>query len=149
MSFPHTFLHLGLSTRHCGVYREANIKLYDEFPSTPKLISCLPMLPNMHTLILDLAWSSSDNRAAFRDARFPQVRRLVVTSLDARVLLPCFPQLCAVVSNTRMDMFLCMSLKIMDPHTLDFMGLLDESGKNIEEIEGFAMTSESIKCMFL
>jgi hypothetical protein len=32
---------------------------------------------------------------------------------------------------------------------IDFMGLFDESGKKIEEIEGFAMTSESIKCTFL
>jgi hypothetical protein len=131
-------------------YREANIKFYGNL--TSKLISCLSMLVNMHTLILDLYWCSPNSRAAFCEARFSQVRRLTIPAPDTRLLLPCFPRLCAVISDARMNTGVNGNLTILNKNLgwyIDFMGLFDESGKKIEEIEGFAMTSESIKCTFL
>jgi hypothetical protein len=95
----------------------------------------------MHTLTLNTSWSAS-KRAAFRNARFPRVRRLTIPAIDAEPLLPCFPGLCAVISDTKWEANICGSRPI------DFRHLLDESGETVEEMRGFPMISECIKCMF-
>jgi hypothetical protein len=116
--------------------RRATVHLVGDLALTLKFVTCLSSLPNMHTLRLNLDWVPPTALAAFRNARFTQVRRLIMSADDAKILLPCCPRLRAAISTTK-------------THRTNLMGLFDESGETLEEIEGFMMTSGSIRCMFL
>jgi hypothetical protein len=116
--------------------RRANINIVcDSYSLISKFVACLSLLPNMHTLII-ICWSSPVSQT-FSGARFPQVRRLIIPPWEAERLLPCFPRVRVVISKARIKGW------------SNLMDLFDESGETLEEIDGFAMSPDSIKCMFL
>jgi hypothetical protein len=102
-----------------------------------RLVTCLSLLPNMHTLRLEIR--DAGEWDAFSNATFPQVRTLVIVAPDAKYLVPCCPQVRAVIARDR-DRELSSD---------DLLDLFDESGHILEKLEGFIPSPASVQCEFL
>ena len=86
----------------------------------------------MHTLYLNVQ-NDGICQVPFSEARFPQVRKLVIPIRYARLFVPCCPQVRAM---TNMDGCGWTTLS----------GLFDKSAQTLEELEGLTMSPQCIKC---
>jgi hypothetical protein len=105
-----------------------------------KLITCLSLLPNMHTLCFEVCDDGGDCwPEAFAKAVFPQVRTLTVSAMDANMLVPCCPQ---------MRTLICTYDSGNIPR---LVGVFDDSdsGENLENLASFTLGSAEIECELL
>jgi len=96
-----------------------------------KLIACLSILPNMHTLSAHGNIFEFSRR--FSQATFPQVRTLFLPACNAGYIVPCCPQVRAVISRARMKGW------------TNLVGLFDDAGDTLEVLDGFLMSPEIIE----
>ena len=99
-----------------------------------KLVTCLSLLPNLHTLCLHVRCDQSAIYSGFSRASFPQVRTLLISACHAETLVPCCPQVRTVISKTRVIGW------------SDLVGLFDNSSDTLEVLDGFCMNWETIGC---
>jgi hypothetical protein len=86
----------------------------------------------MHTLSVHGGMSEISYRSP--EANFPQVRTLLLPAFGAGYLVPCCPQVRAVISCARMKGW------------TDLVGLFDDAGDTLEVLDGFLMSPETIEC---